>query len=272
MIHYLALLCALALSGVSAYYSIIGLATIFASAFWPVILMGGALEAGKLVTASWLYNNWNIAPRLLKTYLTISVLVLMFISSMGVFGFLSRAHIDQAVQLNTGTADQIKILSNKIDYEKLTIDDLDKQIAQIDAAVNKMTEKGQANSSLRAAEAQRKTRESLVKKKDEHVQNISMLTQERIKLDTNLKRAEAEVGPIRYIAELIYGAPNAAQLDQAVRIVIIIIVFVFDPLAVVLLIAANVGLKNRRKENFHVIHKHRVLHLGEDKYWYSDTE
>ena len=110
MINYLALLVALALSAVSAYYSIIGLATIFASAFIPVVLMGSVLELGKLVTASWLYNNWHHAPGVLKYYLTTSVIVLMFISSMGIFGFLSKAHIDQSISINTGSADQVSIL------------------------------------------------------------------------------------------------------------------------------------------------------------------
>jgi len=243
MINYLALLVALALSAVSAYYSIIGLATIFASAFIPVVLMGSVLELGKLVTASWLYNNWHHTPRVLKYYLTSSVIVLMFISSMGIFGFLSKAHIEQSLSINTGTADQVAIIQNKIDFEKQSIADLDKQIAQIDAAINKMTDRGQAANSLRAAEQQRRQRDVFVSRKDTHVKNISALTTERIKLESEVKKLEAEVGPLKYIAELVYDNADGNQLEKAVRYVIIIIVLVFDPLAVLLLIAANLGIR-----------------------------
>ena len=94
---YLVLFVALAISGVAAWYSIAGLAAIFAAAKLPIIIMGSTLEAGKLVTASWLYQNWSRAPLLLKSYLTLAVAVLMFITSMGIFGFLSKAHIDQTL-------------------------------------------------------------------------------------------------------------------------------------------------------------------------------
>jgi len=243
MINYLALAVALALSAVSAYYSILGLATIFASAFIPVVLMGSVLELGKLVTASWLYNNWHHAPRVLKYYLTSSVIVLMFISSMGIFGFLSKAHIEQSLSINTGTADQVAIIQNKIEFEKQSIADLDKQIAQIDAAINKMTDRGQAANSLRAAEQQRRQRDVFVSRKDTHVKNISAFTTERIKLESEVKKLEAEVGPLKYIAELVYDKADGNQLEKAVRYVIIIIVLVFDPLAVLLLIAANLGIR-----------------------------
>ncbi len=247
MINYLALLVALALSGVSGYYSIIGLTTIFASAFWPVVVMGSVLEIGKLVTASWLYRNWKQTPFLIKTYLSTAVIVLMFITSMGIFGFLSKAHIDQTVSMNTGAVDQIQVLNTKISFEKQSIEDLDKQIAQIDAAITKMTDRGQAASSLQAADKQRKTRDTLVKRKDDHVKNISTYTEQRIKLESEFKKLEAEVGPIRYIAELIYGAQSSDNLERSVRMVILLLVFVFDPLAIVLLIAANIGLANQKR-------------------------
>jgi hypothetical protein len=249
MINYLALFVALALSGVSGYYSIVGLTTIFASAFYPVIFMGSVLEAGKLVTASWLYHNWNISARILKYYLTTVVIVLMFITSMGIFGFLSKAHIEQSIAINTGASEQIQILNNKIDYEKLAIQDIDKQIQQIDAAITKMTDRGQAATSLKAAEQQRRTRDSLVKRKNDHVKNISDATTQRIKLESEQRKLEAEVGPLKYIAELVYSNADTNQLEKAVRMVIMLIVFTFDPLAVVLLIAANVGIKNKLTKN-----------------------
>lgn len=247
MINYLALLVALALSAVSGYYSIIGLTTIFASAFWPVVIMGSVLEVGKLVTASWLYRNWKHTPFLIKTYLSSAVIILMFITSMGIFGFLSKAHIDQTITLNTGAVDQIQILNSKISFEKQSIEDLDKQIQQIDAALSKMTDRGQAATALRVADQQRKTRETLVKRKDDHVKNISTYTEQRIKLESEIKKLEAEVGPLRYIAELIYEVQSTENLERSVRMVILLLVFVFDPLAIILLIAANIGLANKNK-------------------------
>lgn len=247
-INVLALIAALAVSAVSAYYSIVGLAVIFAAAYYPVIIMGGVLEFAKLVTASWLYRNWKTTPLLIKTYLSFAVITLMFITSMGIFGFLSKAHIEQTLSLNTGTADQIQIINNKIEFQKQAIVDLDKQIAQIDNALTKMTDRGQAASSLRAADQQRKQRDAFVKKKEEYVKDISALTEERIKLDSQYKKLEAEVGPIKYIAELVYENNGTEQLERAVRMVTIILVLVFDPLAVVLLIAANHGLDQARRK------------------------
>jgi hypothetical protein len=247
MINYLALVIALALSGVSGYYSIIGLTTIFASAFWPVVVMGSVLEIGKLVTASWLYKNWKQTPFLIKSYLSTAVFILMFITSMGIFGFLSKAHIDQTINLNTGVADQIQILKSKISFEKQSIEDLDKQIQQIDSALNKMTDRGQASTALKAADQQRKTRESLVKRKDDHVKNISTYTEQRIRFESEIKKLEAEVGPLRYIAELIYEVQSVDNLERSVRMVILLLVFVFDPLAIVLLIAANIGITNQKR-------------------------
>ena len=246
MINYLALWVALSVSTVSAYYSILGLTAIFSAAFYPIVIMGAALELGKLVTTSWLYRNWKTCPFLLKSYLTFAVVLLMFISSMGVFGFLSKAHIEQTLSINTGAADQIVILQNKIDNEKQSSEDLDKQIAQIDAALSKMTERGQAQSSLVAADKQRKTRESLVQRKQQHVKNISVYTTERVALQSGIKKLEAEVGPLKYIAEMVYEGAGPEQLEKAVRMVIILLVFVFDPLAVVLLLAANHGLSQNK--------------------------
>jgi hypothetical protein len=147
MINYLALIVALMVSGVSAYFSIIGLTSLFSAAFIPVVIMGASLEIGKLVTTSWLYRNWNTCPWLLKTYLSVAVIVLMFITSMGTFGFLSRAHIDQQINITTGDADKLAILESQIDNKNLTISDYDKQLRQIDDALSKITEKGRGESS-----------------------------------------------------------------------------------------------------------------------------
>jgi hypothetical protein len=208
--------------------------------------MGTVLELGKLVTASWLYHNWDRAPRMLKYYLTLSVLVLMFISSMGIFGFLSRAHIEQSLAINTGSIQQIRIINSSIDFENNAIKDLDTQISQIDNAITKINEKGKGTDSLKAATSQRKTRDALVETKKSHTNKIAELTKEKIKLESEQKKLEAEVGPLKYVADLVYGQSNEEQLEKAVRWVILILIFVFDPLAVLLLIAANNGLMNKK--------------------------
>jgi hypothetical protein len=258
MINYLALITALILSGVSGFYSVYGLTALFAGAFYPIIFMGGSLEIGKLVTASWLYNNWNICPRVLRYYLTIIVLILMFISSMGTFGFLSKAHIDQTVNINSGNSEQLQIINQKIDFEKQNVSDIDKQLSQIDNAINKITEKGKGENSLKAGDNQKKNRDQLYKKKEEEIKKISDLTLQKVKIETAVRKLEAEVGPVKYIADMIYGQADNGQLEKAVRFVIIMIVLVFDPLAVSLLIAANIGIKSK-KLNLTNIKKDSIL-------------
>jgi hypothetical protein len=242
------LLTGLALSAAAAYYSILGLTAIFSGAFWSVVIMGTTLEIAKLVAVSWLYHNWNEAPKLIKTYFMFSIIVLMFITSLGIFGFLSRAHIEQQVKINTGVSSEISILDAKIKLKDDEIKDIDKQIAVIDDSINKMIEKGQAKSSLTANNAQKKNRQDLVKAKTEILEQASPLKIERVKLDAEIQKLEAEVGPIKYVAELIYGESSTEILDKAVRFVIIIIIFVFDPLAVLLLLAFNISM--RKKEDY----------------------
>ena len=272
MVNYLALLSALCLSSVSAYYSIIGLTAVFAGSFWPVVIMGTTLEISKIVSTSWLYRNWKTCPFLLKTYLTLAIIILMVISSMGIFGFLSKAHIEQNLQIQTGDVDQIQIVQTKIDNEQSIIDDLNKQIAQIDAAVNKMTDKGQAQSSLQAADKQRKLRDDLTKQKGQHTSTLSEYKTEKVKLESSVKKTEAEVGPVKYIAAAIYGSSGPDTLELAVRWVIVLLVSVFDPLAVVLLLAANHGLNNKKnslqefnKDNILVINDQQIFNLSQTK-------
>lgn len=270
IIDYLALITALSLSSVSAYYSIIGLTAIFAGSFWPVVIMGTTLEVSKIISTSWLYRNWKNSPLLLKTYLTLAIIILMVISSMGIFGFLSKAHIEQNLQISTGDADQIQIVQTKIDNEQATIDDLNKQIAQIDAAVTKMTDKGQAQSSLQAAEKQRKVRDDLTKQKTQHVESLSNFKTVKVKLESSVKKNEAEVGPIKYIAAAIYGTSGPDTLELAVRWVIILLVSVFDPLAVVLLLAANHGL-NRKKNILPELKEDNILNIDYNNI-FTETE
>ena len=249
MLNIITILISFTISGVSAYFSIIGLTAIFSAAYYPIIIMGTVLEVGKLVASTWLFHNWKSCPWLLKIYLTIAVAVLMMVTSMGTFGFLSKAHIDQNINITTGSADDAQIVQTKIDSEQATIDDLNKQIAQIDSAVTKMTDKGQAASSLQAADKQRKIRDGLTQQKNQHVETIGTLKSQKVKLDSSIKKLESEVGPIKYIAAALYGTNGPDTLELAVRWVILLLVIVFDPLAVVLLLAANHGMNNKRLTN-----------------------
>lgn len=248
MINYIALIVALALSGVAGWYSIIGLTAIFSASFWPVVIMGTILEIGKVVTASWLYRNWAIAPRVIKYYLTTAVIVLMFITSMGIFGFLSKAHIEQTVATSDNTV-LIQQIDSRIERENKKISDAEIVIQQLDNSVKVLQDAQRLrgkDGAIAVRESQKPERDSLQKEIDEALAQIDALQNEKTKLSVEQTKLEAEVGPLKYIAELIYSNADKNQLEAAVRWVIIILVLVFDPLAILLLVAANIGLQNNR--------------------------
>jgi len=246
-IALLTLATALAISAVAAYYSIIGLVAIFSSAVIPIAVMGVVLETGKLVTASWLYQNWKRIPILLKSYLVSAVLVLMFITSMGIFGFLSKAHIEQTTIASDNTL-QIELLQSQIDREKNTITRAENTLGQLDSALERYVELGAVTKGLNARKEQEAERNELNTQINDATANIATLTKEMSELNTERIGLEAEVGPIKYIAELVYGESTTTVLEDAVRAVILVIVFVFDPLAVLLLVAANMSLLDERKK------------------------
>ena len=244
MINYIALVVAILLSCVSGYYSVVGLTAIFPASFYPILIMGSVLELAKVVTSSWLYNNWNITPKLLRFYLTFAVIVLMMITSIGVFGFLSKAHLDQSFNINGNASQQIQLLEDKINNEKSIVANYDIQIQQIDSALAEMVKRGFASTAIGTAKAQKKNRDALFSKKEEHNQNIMNYKNQELQYKTQVNKLESEVGPLKYIAQLIYGSSASNdELEKAVRYVIIILISVFDPLAIMLMIAANVGLK-----------------------------
>lgn len=241
---YLLFTCGLALSAVAAYYSVMGLIAIFSTAVIPIAIMGGVLEVSKLVSASWLYRNWNEIPKLLKTYFTTAVIVLMLLTSMGIFGYLSKAHLDQAVPTGD-VSSKVAILDEKIKTEKENVNAARKAISQLDSQVDqtlaRTTDDRGADRSVTIRRSQAKERTSLLNEIQTSQTKIAKLNEERAPIASELRKVEAEVGPIKYIAALIYGDDNLDDtiLEKSVRIVILLIVFVFDPLAVLLLIAAN---------------------------------
>ena len=406
---------AIAIAGIAAWFSIVGLMAIFAASALPVALMAGSLEVGKLVAASWVYRNWKRAPLLLKTYLTIAVVVLMFITSMGIFGFLSKAHLEQAAEGEATTA-KIERITDDIARFEIVIERTEKKIAklenetsndstdinaQIDAEQQRMdnayariqpaideqleiikleqagsedqvksytaqinriddglaklqtyadniedvnnvkkiqamvgtkvdgrygyrtanaveeyieTQIIEKNKLIAIIEDIRKSANTdvideareeikrlramadreiqnaqdninrlrgqlnrlddidnteeitiLVQKVSSTEQQVEALIDQKFELESKNRELEAEVGPIKYIAELIYGETNPSIIDDAVRWLIIVFIFVFDPLAVILLVAANYSYINRNNGNRQEEMFDGLFHKNEEK-------
>ena len=237
---------AISISLIAAGYSIIGLATLFAGAAIPIIAMGSALEVGKLVAATWLYHNWRSdVPRLLKTYLFTSIIVLVFITSMGIFGFLSKAHLDQ-VRPTGNNAVQISLIDKQITQQNIIIDRAENTLDRLDAALDVYIAKEYVSRGLKERKKQKEEREFLNNEIRVAMDEIARLINEKSDIEIEQLKIESDVGPLKYVAELIYGDNAKDHFDKAVRIVILVLIFVFDPLAVLLLIAANISLRQWR--------------------------
>jgi hypothetical protein len=243
MIHViLPFLTAIALSAIAAYYSVIGLAQIFPGSYWPIIIMGSVLEAAKLVTVSWVYNNWKTTFSALKVYFLIAVVLLMAITSMGIFGYLSKAHIEHSTGI-TPLIEKEMIYEEKIKTLKENIETNRKNVLQLDAAVDQVMvrssdERG-AERSNQIRKAQQKERLRAADEIARAQTEIQKITEEKFPISLEIKKAESDLGPIKYVADVVYGTQDRDLIDKAVRLVIFVIIVVFDPLAVLLLIAAN---------------------------------
>jgi hypothetical protein len=251
-VAYLALISGLTISAVAVWYSVAGLVAIFAAAAIPIIIMGVTLEISKLVATVWLKMNWSRAPKLMRAYLLTAIAVLMLITSMGIFGFLSKAHLDQAVPTGDIAA-KVAIIDEKIKTERDNIEAARRALSQMDVTVDQTIarssdEKG-ADKAVALRRSQQRERTNLQNEIAAAQKKIAVYNEERAPIAKDLRAIEAEVGPIKYIAALIYGEnPDANVLEKAVTWVIIIIVFVFDPLAVILLLASQYSFQWFRKE------------------------
>jgi hypothetical protein len=290
MFPFLVLFSALSLATVAAYFSIIGLTTIFPGVFWSIVIMGGVLEVGKLITAVWLHRNWKSAKFLLKLYLTSAVIILSGITSMGIFGFLSKSHIEQEAgsyqyssqialldkKLSSIESKKASLETQKKSNEQLKTDDyaslerLNVRLKDLDSTITQIRDKGgfSVNSKIeKELSRQAEERASINSQKDsiqsrletyrskledkifpeleELEEDFLAINLDKGKLESELKHLEAEVGPIKYIAELAsdFGGP-AVNAESAVRIVILILIFVFDPLAILLVVAASSSFKD----------------------------
>jgi hypothetical protein len=251
---FITFLTAIALSAVAAYYSVIGLASIFPGSFWPVVLMGAVLESSKLVTVSWLYRNWTRAPFLMKTYMSIAVTILMLITSMGIFGYLSKAHLEHSSDTSP-LQSRVELLQEKIRVERETIEESRKELKQLDSIVEQTVGRSTDEKGLIQAQALRRTQQKdrgrLVSQIEQSQSRIASNQEELAPLSVEFKKAEADLGPIKYVAALAYGEEaGVGAVEKAVRLVIGLIIVVFDPLAILLLIAANVSMQNKHEVKF----------------------
>jgi hypothetical protein len=249
----LTLLAALSIAGVAAWYSIVGLIAIFSGAAIPIAIMGAVLECGKLITATWLHQNWRKAPLLLRSYLTTAVFLLMVITSLGIFGFLSKAHLEHAISVGGTNELQITNLERQIARQQSVIADAETVLAQLDQQVAVLIEYDRIRGptgSIAVREKQSGERSLLNETIDAAYIRIDGLQKDLTPLLQEKLALEVEVGPLKYIAELIYGDEAEDYFGAAVRWVIILLVVVFDPLAITLLLAANVSLAQRKEISY----------------------
>ena len=243
----LTLLVALAISTVAAYYSIVGLMAIFAGATTAIAIMGVVLEIGKLVCASWTFQNWKTSPFTIRSYFIVAVVVLMLITSLGIFGFLSRAHITQSSPTAL-LVERIERINLKVNQRQTQVSRYQGRLDTLDQALQRYIELGAISKGLSKIGAMDNETNLLKTKISTLETEIDGLTDKKYGLKTELNLAEVEVGPIRYVASMIYDDVSESQLEEAVRWIIILLIFVFDPLAVVLVIAANISLRDYRRE------------------------
>ena len=249
-LSYLILFIALSLSVIAAWYSIIGLTAIFAAAVIPIIIMGGALEIAKVAITVWLHQYWRLCRPIMKAYLVPAVFILMLLTSMGIFGFLSKAHLDQAIPSGDVQA-KLSLIDEKIKTQRDNIATARKALQQMDEAVDQTMarssdEKG-ADKAAALRRSQARERGTLQADIGRAQAEIAKLNEVRAPIASEVRKVEAEVGPIKYIAALIYGNdPDDNLLEKAVRWVIIIIVAVFDPLAIMMVLAATESLQWHR--------------------------
>ena len=253
ILTYVMFATAIALSAVAEYYSIIGLIAIFAASPIAVGIMGAVLGIAKLVTVSWLFRNWINAPKLLKYYFIAAITILMFITSLGIFGFMSKAHGEQSL-VAVSAIEKVSVYDEKILASKSNIEQSRKALKQLDESVDQImarsTSEAGASKAAGLRRSQQAERKRLLENIEAEQKRVLDLTEESAPSRTSLRQIEAEVGPLKYIAKFIYGEASTEILDKSVTWVIILLIFVFDPLAVLMMIAANYSLKEQRTQTY----------------------
>jgi hypothetical protein len=247
MANRIAFLTSLMIASVAAFFSILGLSTIFSGAFWAIVIMGAALEVGKLVTSAWLHIKWNEIGSFLKYYLTAAVVILMLITSMGIFGLLSKAHLQQESILS-GVEIRLESVREKITDEDDKVAAINRQLSSLDGALEEYIERGYITRGLTARQEQTDQRTLLESTRDDISIRIEKLKEVESTLRLEVLGAEAEIGAVKYITELLYGDDAKNHYADAVRSVILSLIFVFDPLAIVLLLASTKAISEEPKK------------------------
>ena len=260
MINQLAFATSLLVAGVAAYFSVIGLATIFAGSFWPVVIMAGVLEIGKLVTAGFLHLRWSDINRAMRYYLMSAVVVLMLITSLGIFGFLAKANIEQTLQGDSYSL-ELSILDKRLDAKEKELGRYEERLEGLDYIIDTARPEDRNYIDRR----QRDERIQIAEQIDQVVDDIVVLNEEKMPIQREQLIQEGEIGPIKYVAEMIYGEDVAKdKLDNAARILIMFIIFAFDPLAVLLLVA-SLGLMARDNEPLNPLYAADEVSIPKDK-------
>lgn len=236
MLNYISFSVSILIAAVAAYFSIVGLGTIFNGAFWSVVIMASVLEVGKLVTATWLHVYWDEVKLAYRAYLVCAVVVLMLITSMGIFGYLSRAHFDQLTEKSDIDL-RIENTELKISSENEKLEDVNFELKSLNDALQKYTDLGYVSKGLEQRKIQRDQKEQLLEEKNAISQKILIYKQEQMVYIKQIISFEAEIGPVKYVGQLIFGVSKDA-VTKAVTLVILFLTFAFDPLAVILLIVS----------------------------------
>lgn len=229
------LVVAILISAIAGYFSIVGLAALFAARAIPVIIMGTALEVGKLVAATWLKLNWKerTVAKLHKGYLLVATVVLMLITSLGIFGFLSAGHLEQNAPL-AGLSIQSQQFQTQLDQTTANNKRIEGRLAQIDTNINAFLTAGSATKGLRASTALKVERDTLAAEMEANNKTINDLNTKLAPIKQQSTEVEAKLGPVKFVAQALgYEDP-----EVAVRIIIMLIISAFDPLAVILILSA----------------------------------
>lgn len=248
---------ALFISGVAAWFSIAGLMAVFPGAKIAVMLMGLSLEAGKLTATSWLYRHWKKSAKMLRTYLILAVMILSLVTSIGIFGYLSKAHIEGTQGISLGI-DSIELVDTQIKNEEAYLKSLNTSLSQIDRSVDALITSDKITSATTIRNRARIERASITKEIALENAKVLTLKQQRAMLSSTQRIKETDVGPIKYFAQFVFAKDDTETIDKTVRYLIVLLIFVFDPLAILLLVAANVHMKDLRsiktsEDNIHII-------------------
>lgn len=238
---WITFLTSIAISAVAAWFSVLGLTQIFAAAFLPVAIMGGVLELGKVVAAVWTHHYWKELNLLTKSLLVPIIGLLMIVTSLGIFGLLSKGHAEQEMPVKI-VEQRVASFDTQIEFSKAKIENLQQRLETLNEAMKKYVELGAVSKGLDKTTDDSSALENQIQ---EELNKIQSLEEDKLKERLSIAGLEAELGPIKYVAVLLGDDSN---LEAAVLIVIFIIIFCFDPLALLLVVLSVDSIYGRKKK------------------------